>query len=258
MYKRYLFSFLIALFFFSSISYSQEADTLVRTEDTTALVAPLSDRSELKISDDSLPVKNYVLINGRKKFPPYLNTQKNKFVLRNREARFGRKFVRGAGLVLSMQAITYSLLFATPESISKWDRSVLDHYGSNMKEAFTKPPVVDGDHCYINYLGHPFQGSYYYNAYRAQGAPFWQCALLSIGHSACWEYLIESGIERPSVQDRIVTPVVGSFMGEFFHFATMRMARNGFKWYEAATICVINPMFALNNGFKFAKKKKEF
>ena len=175
-------------------------------------------------------------------------------ILRNQKAPFGRKFLRGAGLVFAFQGFSYGLLFAVPESISNWDRSTVEQYRLHMKEAFTMPPVVDGDHWYINYVGHPFQGSYYYNAYRSQGAPFWQAALLATGHSFVWEYLIESGIERPSVQDLVVTPIVGSFMGEFFHFATRRMAHNGFRWYEAAAVCIINPMFALNNGFKFAGK----
>jgi Domain of unknown function (DUF3943) len=205
-------------------------------------------------------VDSYVAINklGHKKFHPVCDLQTKKMVLRNQKARFGRKFIRGAGLIISMQSFSYGLLFAVPESVSNWDHDKIHMYGQNMIDAFSKPPVVDGDHWYINYLGHPFQGSYYYNAYRSQGAPFWQCALLSIGHSGFWEYIVESGIERPSVQDLVVTPIVGSFIGEFFHFATKRMARNGFKWYEAATVCIINPMFALNNGFKFAVKKKEY
>jgi hypothetical protein len=243
MYKKFWIITLTGLFYFSGVSNAIASDKTVIDSIQT------KQDSIGNIKSDQRYINRY---------PPYFDSQTNKFVLRNEKAKFGRKFLRGAGLIVSMQTLSYGLLFAVPESVSSWDRSVLEHYGQNIKEAFTKPPVVDGDHWYINYLGHPFQGSYYYNAYRSQGAPFWQCALLSVAHSASWEYLIESGIERPSVQDLIVTPVVGSFMGEFFHFATMRMARNGFKWYEAATVCIINPMFALNNGFKFAKKKNEF
>ena len=123
-------------------------------------------------------------------------------------------------------------------------------YRENFKNAYTKPPVIDHDVWYINYIGHPYQGSWYYNAYRSQGAKWWQSALFSFGHSTFWEYLIESGFERPSVQDLIVTPVIGSLLGELFHFSTMKMSKNGFKWYEATFVSLFNPMFAINNGFK--------
>jgi len=44
-------------------------------------------------------------------------------------------------------------------------------------------------------------------------------------------------------------------LGELFHFATMRMCRNGIKWYEGVAITLINPAFLLNNGYKFAYPK---
>ncbi|MFN8286653.1 MAG: DUF3943 domain-containing protein [Chitinophagales bacterium] len=82
---------------------------------------------------------------------------------------------------------------------------------------------------------------------------WWQSGLFSLGHGMLWEYVIEGGMEQPSVQDIIVTPVAGSLLGELFHFSTLRMSRNGFKWYEKLFVCVFNPMFALNNGFKTGK-----
>lgn len=189
------------------------------------------------------------------KYPPYINAETNKFILRNQQAPFGQKVLRGAGLVFAAQAVTVGLLFAMPERTSNWDRSAIGNFRSHFKEAFQKPPVIDGDKWYINYLGHPYQGAYYYNAYRSQGAKWWQAGLFSIGHSLMWEYLVESGFERPSMQDMIVTPIAGSLLGELFHFAAVRMSRNGFKWYEAAFVSIFNPMYAINNGFKGAKRK---
>jgi hypothetical protein len=189
------------------------------------------------------------------KFPPYFDIKTDKFILRNQQAPFGQKVLRGFGLVLSAQALTVGLLFAMPERTSNWDRSAVGNFRFHFKEAFQKPPVIDGDKWYINYLGHPYQGAYYYNAYRSQGAKFWQAGLFCIGHSLMWEYFVESGFERPSMQDMIVTPIAGSLLGELFHFATVRMGRNGFKWYEAAFVSVFNPMYAINNGFKKANRK---
>lgn len=187
-------------------------------------------------------------------FPPKRDTLNNKLILRNEKTNFGRKFLRAEGIVLGIQGTTMGILFALPASVSNWDKENIKNYRQNYKRAFTQKPVVDKDHWYINYIGHPYQGSYYYNAMRSQGAKFWQAGLFSFGQSMVWEYLLESGIEQPSIQDIIVTPVLGSLLGELFHFSSIKMAKNGYKWYEKAFISVFNPMFAINNAFKFAKQ----
>lgn len=185
---------------------------------------------------------------------PYVDSVQQTIVLRNEHSSFARKFLLGNGLVFGYEAIALTILYASPYSFSKWYRPTPVSYRENMKTAFTKPPVIDRDYWYINYIGHPYQGACTYNAVRSQGAKFWQAGLFALGHSMVWEYLIESGNERPSVQDIVVTPVVGSLLGELIHQATVSMARNGYTWYEGIFVCVFNPMFAINNGFKFAGK----
>lgn len=243
---------LVALLFMVTVAYS--TDTLNYSDDSIHVIAEKADTlKNVSINAGiSIPKRKTIL----KKYPPYIDAASNKLILRNQMAPFGQKVLRGAGLVLAAQSVTVGLLFALPERTSNWDRSALGNFGTHFKEAFQKPPVIDGDKWYINYLGHPYQGAYYYNAYRSQGAKFWQAGLFCIGHSLMWEYLVESGFERPSVQDLIVTPIAGSLLGELFHFATVRMSRNGFKWYEATFVSVFNPMYAINNGFKKAKIKK--
>ncbi|MEN9448334.1 MAG: hypothetical protein RJA25_1624 [Bacteroidota bacterium] len=187
--------------------------------------------------------------------PPYVESSIEKPILRNQFASFGQKFLRGAGLVFAAQEATVGFTYAMPKHTSNWDKNTSESYWKNYKIAFTQPPIIDKDKWYINYLGHPYQGAYYYNAYRSQGAKTWQSFLFSVAHSTFWEYFIEAGFEQPSIQDLIVTPCVGSLMGELFHFATIRMSKNGFKWYEAAFVSLFNPMFAINNGFKRFNKK---
>ncbi len=69
-----------------------------------------------------------------------------------------------------------------------------------------------------------------------------------------WEYVVESWMEQPSIQDIIVSPVLGSLFGELTHVATVKMSKNGFKWYEIAFVCAFNPSYAINNGFKTKRK----
>ncbi len=185
---------------------------------------------------------------------PYLDSTTKSIVLRNEYSSFARKMLRGSGMVFGYDALALGILYASPPSFSHWYNINSSNYRNNMKIAFTQPPVVDHDPWYVNYFGHPYQGSCTYNAVRSQRATFWQAGLFTIGHSLIWEYLLESGNERPSVQDLIVTPIVGSLLGELIHQATVRMARNGYTWYEGIFVSVFNPMFAINNGFRFAGK----
>jgi len=190
-----------------------------------------------------------------RKYPPYLDTLNNTLVLRNQHAPFGRKFLRASGLVIAAEMVSFGALYSSPETFSKWDPKKLHDFKLHYKEAFTMPPIIDHDYWYINYLGHPYQGAYTYNALRSQGANILQSSLFTVGHSTFWEYVIEGSEERPSIQDLIVTPLGGIILGELCHAATVKMSTNGFKWYEIAFVCVFNPMYALNNGFKFAKPK---
>jgi Domain of unknown function (DUF3943) len=187
-----------------------------------------------------------------KTYPPHYDTMIRSLVLRNQAGPFYRKFFRATGLVLTVEAGEMTVLLISPKNFSQWNRSQLGDVKNHYKMTFTRPPVIDNDSWAIDYIGHPYQGAFNYNAIRSQGASIWQSALFATLHSTLWEYIIEGSEERPSIQDLIVTPVAGSLLGELIHFATMRMSKNGFTWYEGIFVCVFNPSFALNNGFKFA------
>lgn len=190
----------------------------------------------------------------RNRFKPATDTVQG-LRLRNQEGTFARKMWRGGLLVHGFEAVGYGILAALPSDISGWEKGVFKQYGSNMRRAYTAPPVFDHDKWYINYIGHPYQGTVFYNAVRSQNAKMWQSALFTLGQVYVWEYVIEAGLEQPSIQDLIVTPITGILLGEGIHRATVAMAKNGFTWYEATAVVILNPMFAINNGFKFAKPK---
>ncbi len=171
---------------------------------------------------------------------------------RNESATFGRKALRGSALCFGIETISTAVLFLEPESVSQWDMSEAlkwNHIKDQYIKSYTLPPVIDKDILLINYVGHPYQGAYYYNAVRSQNATKWQSALFCLAHTLLWEYGLEAGFEQPSIQDLLVTPTTGVILGELIHRATLRMGKNGYSWYEKTLICLLNPMFALNNGF---------
>lgn len=176
----------------------------------------------------------------------------------HQDDRFGKKLLRGTCYSTGYNLTIVSYLLIAPERISNWDKeekfqikSILNQY----KKSYTSPPVWDSDLWYINYVGHPYQGSFYYNTVRSQNAKVWQSALFCVGHSLLWEYGWEAGMEQPSIQDLFTTTFAGMALGELSHVATKKLSKNGFRWYEVALTCLINPAYAINNGFRFNNKK---
>lgn len=195
-----------------------------------------------------------VSVAGGKRFPPFCDETSKRYILRNEQAKFGRKFLRAQWQAMGLDALSMSLLFVMPRELSNWSVPQAGLVRVQYRRSFTRLPVFDSDVWYINYIGHPYQGACYYNAMRSQGAKFWQAGLFALGNSLVWEYVGEGGMEQPSVQDLVVTPFVGSLLGELIHHGTVQLSRNGFKWYEKVFVCLFNPMFAINNGFNYAKK----
>jgi hypothetical protein len=78
--------------------------------------------------------------------------------------------------------------------------------------------VEDQDPFRINQLGHPYQGSIYYNIARSNGLSFWESMGYSLAGSTVWEIAGEN--TAPSRNDEITTSFGGAFLGE----ALYRMA----------------------------------
>jgi hypothetical protein len=69
----------------------------------------------------------------------------------------------------------------------------------------------------INQFGHPYQGTLYFNAGRANGLSFWESAPLAALGSATWEYFGERN--HASINDFVTTTMGGIALGEIFHRA---------------------------------------
>ncbi|MFC5548762.1 DUF3943 domain-containing protein [Massilia aerilata] len=78
--------------------------------------------------------------------------------------------------------------------------------------------VEDRDPFEINQMGHPYQGSVYFNIARSNGLTFWESMGYAFAGSAVWEIAGET--TPPSRNDQITTSFGGSFLGE----ALYRMA----------------------------------
>ena len=119
---------------------------------------------------------------------------------------------RDTGYFLGYQFAAIAVLYTMPKEVTNWDRSGdhLDKWWDNVRN-----PTWDEDDFYINYILHPYWGATYYIRGRERGLSRWQSLGYSALLSTLYEYGAEALFERPSYQDLIVTPLLGSLLGEF-------------------------------------------
>ena len=159
--------------------------------------------------------------------------------------------IKTLGTLMGLSLIGIGVYAWAPTSFTGADKEnawpeARDHF----KEAWTKPPVFDKDKEGVNFLGHPYFGMNYYLSQRNYGESPLYSFLVSTLTSTCFEYFIESWSERPSVQDLLITPIVGSILGELVFRATQEMRKDGFTTAEKVTVTVINPMYVFQNGYR--------
>ena len=136
-----------------------------------------------------------------------------------------------------------------PEDISGWSNEQKDNYSISKWKDNVSNPQRDDDRWWINYTLHPYWGGAYYIRARERGLDRGQAFLYSTLLSTLFEYGAEALFEPPSYQDLIVTPLVGSLVGEFL-FTPLReriRARGGEPSVTDKTLLVLtDPLGALN------------
>jgi hypothetical protein len=85
----------------------------------------------------------------------------------------------------------------------------------SIRKNFAGPWEWDRDEFIVNQFGHPYQGSVYHAAARANKFNFYQAILFDAFGSASWELVFETN--APSVNDLISTTMGGAALGEMFH-----------------------------------------
>lgn len=128
---------------------------------------------------------------------------------------------------------TLAVLECLPEDATSWNRDELQSvplFQRWWNHVMVRGPEWDHDNVIFNYVLHPYAGAVYFMAARSCGFSFWgsllYCTCISnIG----WEFGIEAFMERPSIQDLFITPIVGSAIGELFYLAKRRIVADGYS-----------------------------
>jgi hypothetical protein len=109
----------------------------------------------------------------------------------------------------------------------------------------------DDNNFTTNQFAHPYHGSLYFNAARANGYDFWESIPWTFMGSWTWEYLFET--HHPSMNDWIATSVGGFTLGEMLHRLSLTVrdntARGGERNWREVGGMAINPMGGLNRIF---------
>jgi len=150
-------------------------------------------------------------------------------------------------LVVS-SGVTLGVLWLLPEHVTYWYRDKKPT--SRIRDAFIRPPVWDNDPWVFNYIGHPVAGMHVYLMERNWGTSAWRSFLFGTASSFGWEYLIEGWMERPSIQDLLITSPSGWLLGEGAYQLTMLLRRDGYSLPEKAIVLIVNPLYVMQHGYR--------
>lgn len=135
---------------------------------------------------------------------------------------------------------TLLVLECLPEDATSWNRAELQDvplFKRWHNHVIKKGPEWDHDKFYFNYILHPYAGATYFMAARSCGFNFWRSALYgSIISTVGWEFGIEAFMERPSIQDIFITPIVGSCIGEGFYHVKRWLVDNDYRLFGSPVL----------------------
>lgn len=136
--------------------------------------------------------------------------------------------------------------WAADRYIFKYDWSKIGP--STWKYNFKKGWEWDTDRFGVNFIGHPYSGSDYFNIARSNGYNFWQSFPFAVEGSLIWEYFGEN--TRPSINDIMNTPISGSFLGEIMYRISSNIlddrTRGGERFFREFLAAIVSPSRALN------------
>ncbi len=136
-----------------------------------------------------------------------------------------RSLVYPSLYMLTIYASTIGLayVFYSPDELN-WGYPSFDRFWTNISQLSYR---WDPDEWIFNYLMHPLVGSETYIRARMQGFTVLESFMFAFASSTFWEYCGEGWFEPVSIQDMIVTPTIGSLLGEARFRAKLALKKNG-------------------------------
>ncbi len=192
---------------------------------------PIPVMAEIRTISANIDTANFAEIRKSMSAPGRLSLYELPYSLTTSQPDWKRLWIN-AGIFAGAYAGTLAVLECLPEGATNWNRTEIENTPWHRrwhKNVLVKGPEWDGDDVIFNYILHPYAGAVYFMAARSCGFNFYQSLLFSACVSTIgWEFGIEGSMERPSIQDIFITPLVGSVIGELFYKAKRHIASNGY------------------------------
>jgi hypothetical protein len=104
------------------------------------------------------------------------------------------------------------------------------------------PEWGDGDPWWLNWGGHALLGADHYLMARNSGWSWYASVAFTTFGSFVWEYVTEGIFERPSAVDLIITPIVGTILGELRYLAFRHVRKHWpRRWYAYLVLTLLDP-----------------
>ncbi len=167
-------------------------------------------------------------------------------------------------LFMASTVIAFGVLWVLPEEVTNWDKEKMKEEGIFYKweENVKAGPVMDEDDFFLNYVTHPWAGAVYYMTARSSGFKWYDSFAYSfIMSTFFWEYGIEAFAEVPSKQDLIITPVIGSMLGEGCVYIKREIVKRDRRILKSrvlgiTTLFLMDPYNTILDGCGYQSKKK--
>ncbi|MES2003753.1 MAG: DUF3943 domain-containing protein [Bacteroidota bacterium] len=160
----------------------------------------------------------------------------------NKKSRFIKPFLQITGINLFQLTVDRYLLNAD------YARVGFQSWGDNLRNGME----WDTDRFGVNFIGHPYTGSMYFNTARSNGYNYFQSFGYAASGSLMWEFFGEN--TKPSYNDLIVTPVSGAFLGEILYRLSSNIlddrTRGAERVFREMLAGIVNPIRGLNRLFQ--------
>ena len=151
-----------------------------------------------------------------------------------------RRLWQNTAVLSSAFVGTLLVLEMLPEDATAWNRAEIQDvpmFKRWWRNVFKRGPEWDHDNAIFNYVLHPYAGAVYFMAARSCGYGFTHSMLYSLAVSTIgWEFGIEAFMERPSYQDIVITPMVGSIIGEMCYRGKYYLVNNDYELLGSRTL----------------------
>jgi len=260
--KNKLLPFLIVVFLGSgNFGLFAQKDSIVSKQDVFYHTKPIQIENNLLLFDSTRQDEDIYQI----LLPTQFIKDYNYKYLTYDPIRDPRRLVYNTGLCFGASLLDFAFLWSLPENSTQWDKDKIRKEGlikqwSNNLDA---GPVWDEDGFFFNWITHPWAGAVYYMNARGSGFKRWESFVYSTLMSTLfWEFGVENFVEIPSWQDLIITPIVGSLIGEVFFIWKGKIIRNernilNSYFLGRITLFVMDPFNELLDMFGYKTKNKK-